>query len=1267
MENQRVWLPDAEAGFILGTITDLTGDGVVVQPLQSGLQPVSLSYQRLYPAEDSDTADVDDNCALMHLNEATLLNNVRLRYKRDCIYTYVANILIAVNPYKDVRQLYSTRTMEQYRGKSLGVLPPHVFAIADKAFRDMKVLRQSQSIVVSGESGAGKTESTKYILRYLCQSRSSSAGTIEAKILEANPILEAFGNAKTTRNNNSSRFGKFIEVHYDTAMNVVGGYISHYLLERSRIVGQSRSERNYHIFYQLCAGVTSQLRHKLQLASPDHFHYLRRGCTQYFAQPSRAGGSSSAEVQSRDHQQLGPLNDPMLDDARDFNLLDKALATVGLSDAERLAVYTTVAAVLHLGNITFEEDPNDNKGGCVVTPVSEPALSATASLMGVDADELRQALLSRVMQTNKAGYKGTIIMVPLKVHEASSARDALAKGVYSRLFDYIVHCINKSIPFVSSSYYIGVLDIAGFEYFTVNSFEQFCINYCNEKLQQFFNQRILKDEQVLYDREGLGVKKINYVDNQDAIDLIEGRGGILCLLDEEAKLPRPSASHFTLAVHEQCSGAFRLALPRKSKLRDHREVRDDEGFLVRHFAGAVCYHTEKFLEKNNDALHASLEALLQESKNSFLKNLFSNSLPSTKTSSVIKTNGSSKSSNSRKLVLGSVGSKFKEQLHDLMQKLDSTGTNFVRCIKPNTCMVDGQFAGGAILSQLQCSGMTAVLQLMQQGFPSRAPFNQLYNMYAQLLPAQLARLDHRLFCKLLFRALGLADNDYRFGLTRVFFRPGKFSEFDQLMRSDPDHLAGLVSRVRRWLVVSRWKKAQWCALSSVKLRNKIIYRRANLILLQTHIRGFLARKHFRHRYRAAVKIGELQSTVKQMADVVAMMKGDRSAPERLLKQLKTQSNDLLRKLRTTNLSEIECESEVSGLTSALTGGLHQLQQQLAEQRAAEEQLRVHQLQQQVEEERRKRHEQRQAEQSRLAEEKRQRQLLEQQRVEQENEWQERVQRDKLTALQLQQQLNTETEKQQSQLEQERRDYELALRLAEESKSGCVEELQPLKRSSMVTQQHAEAALKKHDLSKWKYSELRDAINTSCDIELLEACRAEFHRRLKIYHAWKANNRQQRTNSSTIEGHQQSAAGQAASSSSAVMPEDQRAPNCVLQAAAVLGSGSAGGPATPATRAQGERYFRIPFVRPGTLAGGGGGAVGGAVVSQQRGWWFAHFSGQWIVRQMEVHPQRAPLLLTAGKDSIQMCELSLDETGLTRKRGAEILPAEFEREWNKHVA
>ncbi|VBB27468.1 unnamed protein product [Acanthocheilonema viteae] len=826
-----VWAPDPKDGFKLCVLRDIGSETMSVEPIDGG-SVVSARYDEIFPAEEDQKKNVDDNCALMYLNEGTLLNNCRSRYAQKQIYTYVANILISINPYEQIPDLYSGATIRKYQGRSIGTLPPHIFAIADSAYRDMKRTKNSQSIIVSGESGAGKTESQKYILRYLCESWNSVAGPIEQRLLETNPILEAFGNAKTLRNNNSSRFGKFVEIHFNSKSSVGGGFISHYLLEKSRICHQLEGERNYHIFYQLIAGADEQMAKRLQLKPASSFKYLKHGCAQFFSRSNTA----NKIAKDRRGKQNEDLHDELLDDYNDFQRLLKGLYSIGFDVQELNTIFDIVAAILHLGDVYFVENVEDTKGGCVIEPSSMVALHNAASLLGLDDYELKNGFTTRIMQPAKGGIKGTIIRIPLKSHEASAARDALAKAIYSKLFDAIVARINKCIPFSDSSFYIGVLDIAGFEFFRRNSFEQFCINYCNEKLQNFFNDRILKQEQDLYAKEGLNVPRIEYSDNDDCIDLFERKvSGLLDLLDEEARLPKPSSHHFTMCAHHQLQNHFRLTTPRKSKLREHREMRDDEGLLIRHFAGSVCYQTSLFLEKNNDALHASLELLLNGSNVAFLRSLF------TTTNDKSQDNTRRKSS-SNKLILASVSNKFRAQLIELLKKLQLTNTNFVRCIKPNSKMKPGEFEGAMILSQLKCAGMTSVLKLMQEGYPSRTSFAVLYKTYEKIMPSKLARLDPRLFCKCLFHALGLNETDFKFGQTKVFFRPGKFAEFDQMLRQDPVHMESLIKKVQIWLLHVQWKKVQYGVLSCIKLKNKILWRVGQLTKIQSALRGYLARK-----------------------------------------------------------------------------------------------------------------------------------------------------------------------------------------------------------------------------------------------------------------------------------------------------------------------------------------------------------------------------------------------------------------------------------------
>ncbi|XP_005861507.1 PREDICTED: unconventional myosin-VI isoform X1 [Myotis brandtii] len=1266
-DGKPVWAPHPTDGFQMGNIVDIGPDSLTIEPLNQKGKTFLALINQVFPAEEDSKKDVEDNCSLMYLNEATLLHNIKVRYSKDRIYTYVANILIAVNPYFDIPKIYSSETIKSYQGKSLGTMPPHVFAIADKAFRDMKVLKMSQSIIVSGESGAGKTENTKFVLRYLTESYGTGQD-IDERIVEANPLLEAFGNAKTVRNNNSSRFGKFVEIHFNEKSSVVGGFVSHYLLEKSRICVQGKEERNYHIFYRLCAGASEDIREKLHLSSPDNFRYLNRGCTRYFAN-KETDKQILQNRKSPEYLKAGSLKDPLLDDHGDFIRMCTAMKKIGLDDEEKLDLFRVVAGVLHLGNIDFEE-AGSTSGGCNLKNKSTQSLEYCAELLGLDQDDLRVSLTTRVMLTTAGGTKGTVIKVPLKVEQANNARDALAKTVYSHLFDHVVNRVNQCFPFETSSYFIGVLDIAGFEYFEHNSYEQFCINYCNEKLQQFFNERILKEEQELYQKEGLGVNEVHYVDNQDCIDLVEAKlVGILDILDEENRLPQPSDQHFTSAVHQKHKEHFRLTIPRKSKLAIHRNIRDDEGFIIRHFAGAVCYETTQFVEKNNDALHMSLESLICESRDKFIRELFETST----------NNNKDTKQKAGKLGFISVGNKFKTQLNLLLDKLRSTGASFIRCIKPNLKMTSHDFEGAQILSQLQCSGMVSVLDLMQGGFPSRASFHELYNMYKKYMPDKLARLDPRLFCKALFKALGLNEIDYKFGLTKVFFRPGKFAEFDQIMKSDPDHLAELVKRVNHWLICSRWKKVQWCSLSVIKLKNKIKYRAEACIKMQKTIRMWLCKRRHKPRIDGLVKVGTLKKRLDKFNEVVSALKDGKPEVNKQVKDLEISIDALMAKIKSTMMTREQIQKEYDALVKSSEELLSALQKKKQQEEEAE---RLRRIQEEMEKERKRREED---EQRRRKEEEERRMKLEMEakRKQEEEERKKREDDEKRIQAEVEEQLARQREEesqQQAVLEQERRDRELALRIAQSEAELISDEAQAdlalrsyfsssvthpvtskingarpkmtpeqmakemseiLSRGPAVQATKAAAGTKKHDLSKWKYAELRDTINTSCDIELLAACREEFHRRLKVYHAWKSKNKKRNTET------------------------EQRAPKSVTDYdfAPFLNNSPQQNPAAQLPARQQEiemnrqqRFFRIPFIRPADQYKD--------PQNKKKGWWYAHFDGPWIARQMELHPDKPPILLVAGKDDMEMCELNLEETGLTRKRGAEILPRQFEEIWER---
>ncbi|KXJ14045.1 Unconventional myosin-VI [Exaiptasia diaphana] len=1047
----KVWIPDNEHGFLLGTIVDIGSDTVSVElDCQKG-KSKPAPYNRIFPAERDQNKDVEDNCALMFLNEGTLLNNLRIRYKKDKIYTYVANILLAVNPYHDVRDLYSKETIHKYHGKSLGTMPPHVFAIADKAYRDMRAYKQSQSIVVSGESGAGKTESTKYILR-----------------------------------------------QRDVQTVVVGGFISHYLLEKSRICKQSNGERNYHVFYRLCAAPKA-VKDKLKIKTAEDYFYLKQGS----------------------------IKDPSLDDVKDFNRMDQSMDNVGFSKEEKDNIYHVVSAVLHLGNIDFEEK-DDAKGGCAVAGKSMDDLNTTAALLHVSSEELQMSLTTRMMSAGGADMR-----VPLTKEQTCQARDALAKALYTKLFDHIVNQVNQCFPFKSSATFIGVLDIAGFEYYELNSFEQFCINYCNEKLQQFFNDRILKQEQELYDREGLGVKSVKYMDNQDCIGLIESKKtGILDTLDEESKLPKPTAAHFTTEIHNKHKDHFRLTIPRKSPLMYHRKLRDDEGFLIRHFAGAVCYHTAQFIDKNNDALHSDLKELISDSKDSFIKSLF-----------------------------------------------------------PSEFASDSQA---------------------------------------------------------LFHALGMSDKDYKFGSSKIFFRPGKFAEFDEVMKQDPENLKILVAKVQSWLIRTRWRRAIYGTFCVIRLAKKIKYRAQAIVNIQKSVRMFIALAKHKPRYKHIIKIRLLEVQVNNMAASASKLKKDKDL---VLKHISGVNNDLaaaIKKIKATVMRRKDIEQEYFALVQKVNNQLNDLNKRQEQQKIAEEQERLRKIQEEMERERKRREEEERKRREEEEERKRKMEIeLARQREEQERkrrEEEERKQREKEEKdrqFQLEKQrLQEEEQKRQEMIEQERRDRELAMRLANEEEAVAAEseqyQQQPLQRNLPSKKD------KKHDLSSWKYAELRDTINTSCDIELLEACKEEFHRRLKVYHQWRKNNKARVTSK---EGAPQRAPKEVQEAA------DESAPPIPPRPAR---DGQPEPPSLPPRVLQ--RFFRVPFVKKTD--------VHRESEYKKQGWWFAHFDGQWIARQLEIHEGKEPLLLIAGQDDLDMCELSLDETGLIKRPRAQITQQEFETIWQR---
>jgi len=486
----HVWVEDPELAWISGEVTEIKGTNAKI--VTANGKTVVASISSIYPKDtEAPPAGVDDMTKLAYLHEPGVLHNLDCRFALNEIYTYTGNILIAVNPFQRLPHLYSVHMMEQYKGAAFGELSPHLFAVADTSYRAMINEARSQSILVSGESGAGKTETTKMLMRYLAfmGGRSDTEGrSVEQQVLESNPVLEAFGNAKTVKNNNSSRFGKFVEIQFDKRGKISGAAIRTYLLERSRVCQVSDPERNYHCFYMLCAAPPEEAK-KFKVGDPRTFHYLNQ--------------TNCYEVSN-------------VDDAREYLETRNAMDIVGIGQEAQDAIFRVVAAILHLGNVNFikGEEADSSK---LRDDKSRYHLQTAAELLMCNEKMMEDSLCKRVIVTPDGN-----ITKPLDPESAASNRDALAKTVYSRLFDWIVDKINSSIgqdPDAKSL--IGVLDIYGFESFKINSFEQLCINLTNEKLQQHFNQHVFKMEQEEYTREEINWSYVEFVDNQDVLDLIE--------------------------------------------------------------------------------------------------------------------------------------------------------------------------------------------------------------------------------------------------------------------------------------------------------------------------------------------------------------------------------------------------------------------------------------------------------------------------------------------------------------------------------------------------------------------------------------------------------------------------------------------------------------------------------------------------------------------------------------------------------------------------
>ncbi|KAH9320576.1 hypothetical protein KI387_015215, partial [Taxus chinensis] len=792
----KVWIEDSDLAWVASEVIEVVNGQAKV--IQAKGKMLLIPILKVHPRDpDMQAGGVDDMTKLSYLNEPGVLFNLASRYELNDIYTYTGNILIAVNPFTKLPHLYDVHMMEQYREAPFGELNPHVFAIADASYRAMINEQRSQSVLVSGESGAGKTETTKLIMQYLAYIGGRSVTdhkTVEQQVLESNPLLEAFGNAKTIRNDNSSRFGKFVEIQFDKNGRISGAAIRTYLLERSRVVQITDPERNYHCFYQLCASPEGIARYKL--GDPRMFHYLNQ--------------SNTCDLDG-------------VSNAQEYTRTRRAMDIVGINLEEQEAIFRILAAILHLGNIEFAPG-KEHDSSVLKDSTSAYYLQNAAKLFMCDAKELQDALCTRIIVTREGN-----ITKSLDPPAAAINRDALAKTVYSRLFDWLVNKVNKSIGQDPDSVsQIGVLDIYGFESFKKNSFEQFCINLANEKLQQHFNQHVFKMEQEEYSNEEIDWSYIEFIDNQDVLDLIEKKPtGIISLLDEACMFPRSTHETFATKLFQSFRNHSRFEIPKLA----HTD------FTISHYAGGVTYQTDFFLEKNRDYIIVEHHSLLSSSKCSFIAGLF---LPLPE--------DSSKSS----YKFSSLATRFKQQLQALMETLSSTEPHYIRCVKPNMDNKPGKFENLSVLHQLRCGGVLEAVRISCAGYPTRRTYDEFLDRFGLLAPKLLDEYhDEKVAAEKLLQKFNLGN--YQLGKSKVFLRAGQMAELDARRVEVINNATKMIQRAFRTFIA--WKDFNRKKTAALKIQTywrgwlgrklyEVVRREAASIILQKHTRRWLLQRAY---------------------------------------------------------------------------------------------------------------------------------------------------------------------------------------------------------------------------------------------------------------------------------------------------------------------------------------------------------------------------------------------------------------------------------------
>ncbi|XP_062706915.1 myosin heavy chain, muscle isoform X6 [Aedes albopictus] len=768
------WVPDEKEGYVLGEIKATKGELVTVG--LPGGETKDFKKDLVSQVNPPKYEKCEDMSNLTYLNDASVLHNLRERYRAKLIYTYSGLFCVVINPYKRW-PLYTLRVAKMYRGKRRNEVPPHLFAVSDGAYVNMLTNHENQSMLITGESGAGKTENTKKVIAYFATIGASTKkdestekkASLEDQVVQTNPVLEAYGNAKTVRNDNSSRFGKFIRIHFTGSGKLAGADIETYLLEKARVISQQSLERSYHIFYQMMSGSVKGLKEMCFLSNDIYDYY---------------------------NVAQGKITIPNVDDGEECALTDEAFNVLGFTQEEKDNIYRITAAVMHMGGMKFKQKGREEQAEADGMEEGD----RVAKLLGCVTEDLYKNLLKpRIKVGAEFVTKGQ------NKDQVTNAVGALCKGIFDRLFKWLVKKCNETLDTqMKRVQFIGVLDIAGFEIFDYNGFEQLCINFTNEKLQQFFNHHMFVLEQEEYKKEGINWAFIDFgMDLLACIDLIEKPMGILSILEEESMFPKATDQTFAEKLmnnHLGKSAPFQKPKPPKPGCQAAH-------FAIGHYAGVVSYNITGWLEKNKDPLNDTVVDQFKKGQNKLVVEIFADHPGQSGGADA----GGGKGGRGKKGAgFATVSSSYKEQLNNLMTTLKSTQPHFVRCIIPNELKQTGLIDAHLVMHQLTCNGVLEGIRICRKGFPNRMMYPDFKLRYLILAPAaMMAEKEGKNAAQKCFDAIGLDPESYRIGHTKVFFRAGVLGQMEEFR---DERLSKIMSWMQSWcrgyLARKEFKKMQ---------------------------------------------------------------------------------------------------------------------------------------------------------------------------------------------------------------------------------------------------------------------------------------------------------------------------------------------------------------------------------------------------------------------------------------------------------------------------